>query len=453
MSHLTRNDTIQTFVESLPSPSDIEPQTRDFWNRLRVWHKRVIGDRLRDADLVQRRLRSLGKGFVQALCLWIGLPIDTVTTAELVEVLQGTMAATPSQTWCQDLFLLMEFLHGKGHEAIETIGRILLSEPIIHLIDSGVFTADGRRLAHTMHVYYQNPPDLALVLLFEHAERAGYTRYTLVPWADEGNHAISEVEAEHAAQRIQDGLDLSALTVPVVNHALEMFEARRGGGKHSICARILQESNGSILAFIYRVLREASIPEMDRTLFGDEVETIVLRFGDRLRTLEEHSAKHIGTSIAGTVASDLLGAKVKYIDDTNRTTREAVDNLLNTLLQTDDDRLRLVEIYLSQSPLEGSPILIVRCDKTKSLAPGLEFLEDKQISLLRELDDVRYIGLAFDRIMGDKRHPYIFKLRFDPIADFYFARYSCSRPSKYLRSQFEGYLRDHYNVRAIPTTG
>jgi hypothetical protein len=453
MSHATKTDIIQAFVEGLPNSSDLEPQSTEFWNRLRVWHERVISERLRDANLVQRYLNSLGKGLLQALCLWVGLPIDTATIAQLVETLKSTVIADPSQTWCQDLLLLMEFLQGKNHEAITTIGHILLPESTARMIDSSVFTSNGRRLGYAMHVYYQNPVDLALLLLFEKAERSGHTRCVLVPQAEEGGQAITENEAERAALRIQEGIDFSALTMTELNQALKAFETKRGNSRRSICERILQESDESTLVFIYRVLREASIPETDRTLFGDEAETIVLRFGHRLRSLEEHSAKHIGTSIAGTIASHLLEAKVEYIDDTDRTTRQAVDSLLNTTLKGEDDRLRLVEVYVSQSPLEGSPILIVRCNKSESLAPALGFLEDRQISLLQELDDVSYVGLAFDRIRGEKRRSYIFKLRFDPIAGSYFVHYSCSHPSKYLRNQFERYLRDQYNVRVIPTTG
>lgn len=453
MPQVTKTDTIQAFAENLPNPSDLEPQPGQFWNRLRVWHERVVGERIRDTDLVRRRLESLRKGFLQALCLWVGLPIDAATVADLLEALQGKIAADPSQTWCQDLFLLIELLQGKSHDAVKTIGRVLLSEPVVRLIDSNAFKSNSRRLAYAMGVYYQNPPDLAVLVLFEHAERAGYTRYVLVPRAEEGDHAITEDEAEYAAQQIREGADLSAITAPMVDQVLETLEARRGGGKRSICARVLRENDDSTLVFIYRVLREASIPEMNQTLFGDEVETIVLRFRDRLRYLEERSNKHIGASIAGAIASRLLKAEVEYIDDTSRTIRQAVDSLLDVLLKKEDDRLRLVEIYLHQSPLEGSPTLIVRCDKSESLAPSVEFLREKEIPLLEDLEDVECIGLAYDRIVGEKKRSYIFKLRFEPIAGQYFVRYSCGRLSRTIRNQFERYLRENYNVNAIPTTG
>lgn len=449
---ISRNDTVRTFVEQLPNLAEIEPLPEEYWNRLGVWYERVVKERLRNPGLVRDRLDNLGLGFLQALRVWLDLPTETGTTAALREALTTRIIEDPTQTWCQDLFLLMELVENRDHEAIGTISRALLPKEVAQLIGEGVFIHRAQRLAYAMQMYYQNPADLALLVLFEKAERSSYTRYALVPQAEDGLQPIPEDEAEYAARRIQEGVDLSTLTVSEVDQALAKFEAGPRGGRHSACARILHEGDDSTLVFIRRVLREASIPEMDQTLFGDEAEIIVLKFGHSLRILEEHSAKGIGVSIAGAIASHLLQAKVEYLDDSTRTTREALDGFLTALHQDADERLRLVEIYLRQSPLEGSPILIVRCDKGASLAPTLDFLEGRQISLLEELDDVRYIGVAVDRIVGHKRRPYIFKLRFDPVAGSYFVRYSRSRLPRHFRSQFERWLRETYNVRAIPAT-
>ena len=435
----TKADTIQAFAETLPDTSALEPQAGEYWNRLRVWRQRVLDERIQDTALVGRRLKSLGKGLLQALCLWTGLAPETTTTAASLESLQGKISADPSQVWVQDLFLLQELLQGKGDKAIEAMGRVMLPESTVRLIESGAFTANARRLAYAMQVYYQAPEDLALLALFEQAERSGYARHTLVPREGDG--------AELAAQRIQEGAELSALTVPLVNGALQALE-----GKRSICARILPESDGSVLVFIYRMLREASIPEIDRTLFGDEVETIVMRFRDRLKFMEERSTRRAAVPIAGAIASHLLEAEVRYVADTSQSAQQALNGLLEALTKNEDDRLRLVEINLRQSPLEGSPTLVVRCGKSHSLAPTIEALQKKQVSLLEELHDVNHLGVAFDRIVGEKKRPYIFKLRLEPVDDSYLVRYSCGRLPSQLRNQFEHHLEERYDVKAIPTT-
>ena len=438
MAKPTKAEAIQSFVGSLPNPGEIEPQPEQYWNQLRIWHERVLGERMQDAALVERRLKSLGRGFLQMLCLWIDLSPERTRVADLAEALKGKIAAEPSQAWAQDLFLLLELIQGKSPEAIEAVGRVMLPEDTVDAIESGVFTANARRLAYTMQVYYQTPSDLALLVLFEEAERAGYTRYVLVPQGGDG--------ADYAVRRIQGGVDLATLTVSSVNHALQAFE-----GKRSTCARIVPESDGSLLVFIYRMLREASIPEMDRTLFGDEVETIVVRFRNRLQLVEERSAERTGVSIASAIAAHLLGAEVKYEADASRTTQKAWSGLLGALVNDKADRLRLTEVSLSHSPLEGSPNLVLRCDKTESLASTIKALDDRQISLLEEVQDVNYLGVAFDRVEGGKTNSYIFRLRVEPAGDSFFVHYSCGRLPTRLRNQFERYLRKQFDVTAIPT--
>jgi hypothetical protein len=392
---------------------------------------------MQDAALVERRLKSLGKGFLQTLCLWVGLSPEQARVADLAEALQGSIIADPSQTWAQDLFLLLELIQGKSPEAIKAVGQVMLPEDIVDAIESGAFTAGARRLAYAMQVYYQRPSDLALLVLFEEAKRAGFTRYVLAPKGGD--------EADYAARRIQGGVDLFTLTVPSVNHALKAFEGRR-----STCARIVPESDGSLLVFIYRMLREASIPEMDRTLFGDEVETIVLRFRNRLQLMEERSEERSGVVVASAIAAHLLGAEVKYEADASRTSQRTWSGLIDALVNDTAGRLRLTEVSLSHSPLEGSPNLVLRCDKNESLASTIKALGERQISLLEEVQDVNYLGVAFDRVEDGKTNSYIFKLRVEPAGESLFVRYSCGRLSTSLRNQFERYLRRRFDVTVIP---
>lgn len=452
MPKSTDIDIIQAFVDSLPDPHELKPQPETFWrDQLRIRYDQVINTRLRDVNHVRKHLNNAGKGFLQALCLWVGLPVNltTATNAELAEKLCGAITADDRQIWCQDLFLMIELLQGKSPEAIPAIGRTLLPKQTVALIDSGVFTPSGRRLAYAMQVYYQDPQDLFRLMLLEYAERANYRRYTLVP----------DDESEQAEQTIWEGKEPSALSKAVVDQALQEFETRHKGRRQSTCVGILPEpeKEDSTLVFIYRTLREAHIPEVERTIFGDAAETIVLRFRNRLRSLEEHSSSRVGASIASITARHLFAAEVAYIEDTDRTTQQSVDNLITTLLDHRDERLRLVEICLPHSPLEGNPLLNIRCDKSKSLAPTIHFLDEKGIPLLKqkELGDGEYIGLAFDLTVGGKSRSYIFKIRFEP-ADppgSFFVRYTCGRFPRYIRNQFERYLWEKYHVKSLPAIG
>ena len=438
----------QISIRPLPNPSTLVPQPSSYWERLRVWHSRVITERLNDVDYVQTQLSHLGLRFLQFLRDWTELSVRVNTISAISTALAERIVERSTESWSQDLFLLLEFVNNRSYDAIETIGRVLLPPEVVQFVDNATSTPNARRLAVAMNVYFQNPDDLALLMLFEMAERSGYTRYALVPQFD-----IPEQEAEDATQRIQQGFDLTALTAADVNQVLDAVDSKYGGRRYSICTHIFQEGSDSTLMFIYRILKEANIPEIDRTLFGDQVETIVLKFTEGFRILEENSTKQIGASIAGTMASHFLEASVAYVNDSTHTTDEAFIELLDVLQKGSDDRLHLVELYLHQSPIEGSPALILRCEKEQSLVRALEFLESRYLQLLDELDNVRHIGVSFSLDQDKKAMRYIFKLRFDRVGRSYFVRYSGSRISRRLGGQFELYLREAYRVKVIPATG
>ena len=439
MPRRTISDTAEAFAKSLPNPNALKAQTPEFWNRHRIWHSRVLGERARDPDLVERRLKSLGKSFLQSMSLWVGLPAEG-KVVEMAAALHGAASKTPPPAWFQDLFLLLELVQGKSHQVIANLAVAMLPQATVKLIEGGDFVTNARRLAYALQVYYTDPADLLLLVLFEEAERAGYTRYSLVPDID----GASGQPAEGAM--IRRGLDLKALEVPVVDRALQNLGRRR-----SLCARVLHEKDGSAVAFIYHMLREASIPEIDRTLFGDEVETIVLRFKDRIRHVDERSTSGAGAAIAGTIASHLLGARAKYITETGASTREAVSKLLDTLSGDGDEKLRLVEVNLRQAPLAGAPSLVLKSAKSGSLSPAVKALRDRQVPLFEELDDVEQIGLMMEQVTGKSKRSYIFRLQFEAVDGSYLVRYTCGRLATQLRTQFEVHMEERYDVRVVPT--
>jgi hypothetical protein len=432
--------TAEAFAKGLPNPNALKAQTPEFWNRHRIWHSRVLGERARDPDLVARRLKSLGKAMLQSICLWVGLPPEG-KVVEMAAALHGAASKSPPPVWFQDLFLLLELVQGKSHQVIANVARAMLPAATVRLIEDGDFVTNARRMAYAMQVYYTDAADLLLLVLFEEAERAGYTRYSLAP----DTAGASGQPADAAA--IRRGLDLKALEVPVVDRALQSLGRRR-----SLCARVLHEKDGSAVAFIYHMLREASIPEIDRTLFGDEVETIVLRFKDRIRHVEERSTSGAGAAIAGTIASHLLGARVKYVAHTGASDRGAITKLLETLSADGDEKMRLVELNLRQAPLDGAPALTLKSAKSGSLSPAVRALRSRQVPLFEELDDVEQVGLMVELGRSKRKRSYIFRLQFEATDGAYVVRYKCGRLSTQMRTQFEVHMEARYDVRVVPTT-
>jgi len=283
------SDFARLFVALLPECQTVSSQPDTFWNQLEVRAERIKAE-LQDVELVKDRLSSrLGAGMLQTLCLWVGLP-PTSNRAALAEALGEQLAENPSAPWSQSIFFLLDFVYNRRHDSIETISKSLLTQNAFDLIQQSEIDAHSKRFAYAMQVYYGEPSQLQLLMLFERGEAIGYRRYSLVPKPFDGESPVPQEAAEQAALRIQQGADIGAIDVGMVDQVLEAFEARRGAKRHSACFGIHKNEGGeTALIFILRDLREAYIREVDRTLFGDEAERVVLRVSDRMRTVEEHS--------------------------------------------------------------------------------------------------------------------------------------------------------------------
>jgi len=456
MSEVDYTELAQALVAELPDIADLEARPNQYWNQLQVWVERIESNLL-DPDYVRTRLSTLGIPLLQAICIWTGsgLPLPS-TKAGLIDALVERIVNDPTRSWSRDLFCLIEFVRNRWHDAIEMISKTLLPTTVCELIDKEGFDANSKRLLYAMQVYYQEPAQLRLLMLFERAERGGYTRYSLVPKAFEGDELVADEIAEQATMQIQQGVDLGTLSAPMINEVLREFEARRGGNRRSTCFGVhLMEDEQVAFVFIMRQFREAYIREVERTIFGDEAELIVLRLGDRLRTLEERSEKKIGAAIAGDIASHLLGgAKVEYLEDQTRTTRTDLERLIQTLKQGSDESLRLQEVYLRYAPIAQSPVLILRCEKDTDLSAPLDYLEQRNLRLLDDLQDIRNINVVYHlEAATRKTRSYIFQLFLESVThEQYFVRYSQRGVPTDIRRRFERYLRENYNVRIAPST-
>lgn len=449
---------VEAFEALLPDTTAVTGQSADYWNQLQVRTEHLV-EELQDQELVARRLASssVGLGMLHVLSHWLRLAGGQNKMA-FVEKVSEYMSQHSTLPWTQEIFCLVLFVTGKRHDSIKTISQSLLPEAVFNLIDQSLIDDHSKRLAYAMQVYYHEPCQLRLLMLFERAEAVGYSRYSLVPRAYIDDEPVSEEAGEQAARRIQDGHDLQHVQAEMVNQVLEVFEAGRRANvrRRSTCFAVHQEVE-TVLIFILRELRENYIREVNQTIFGDEAELVVLRISDRLRTIEEHSAQGVGPQIAGALAAHFLDDPyLEYLPDQSRTGRTQLLALIDGLCQGVDQNLRLQEVHLEHAPLDQSPALILRCDKDEDLSAPLRFLEERQIRLLSELNFIRSLGVVFKRHLAAGEQAYILRLVFEEVtSDVYFVRYyqrGAGAPTSFRRA-FEHYLRSTYDVRVIPGTG
>lgn len=450
-------DFAQKFIEELPSPRELEARRSEFWDLLGVNADRILED-AKGADFLEDRFSSLGAGGLQVLCLWTGLePLQT--RAVLRSTIAEYLAANLAYPGCQSAILINEFLYRRRPDAIEAICRLLLPEGQFELVRSSDVDTNSKRFCYAISAFVQNSHNLRLLMLYESAERAGYTRYVLVPRTETPSGNPIDGESVNQAQKhIETGVDLAVLDVETVSNILDDFE-RRHGHKESLCFDLFKDpENTMTLVFILRDLRESYIREVDRVVFGDEAELVVLRLYDRIRTVDEHSSTGIGVRIAIAMASTLLeDVNLRYIEDTQLTEQEDLEKLVGTLASGEDRQLRLREVYLGAAPIEEAPVLILRCDKERNLSKPLEFLKRKDIALLQDLHNIRNLKIGFvvpSAEDEDKEDVYSFTVFCKRVRSTrYFLPYAAANISTDVRSQFEAYLRGKHDVRVVPGSG
>lgn len=342
----------QTFIEALPAPEEMQNRPDDYWNKLEVRIGRIREEILDREKIEGRLLKELGTSALEILCLWLELEMGP-TRRNLAEAIAEYLTEHPMAAVSVDIICLMECTYNRRYDSIETAGLSLLSQNIGDFIRDSELDPKSKRFAYATQLYYHDPLYLRLMILFERAEALGFTRYVLAPMRyDERDEPLDADEIAEVERRVGAGIDHNILEIRMVNSVLEDYERGERSGRSSRCYGVHHlPGSGRSIVFIYRDLREALIREVDRTLFGDEAELIVLTFFDRLRGLDSHSIGSTAPQIASFITARVLdGARVIYLKDDSYSSDEAIQLLLDRVSQALDERLRLQEVYLDVAP-------------------------------------------------------------------------------------------------------
>lgn len=444
------------FVEVIPGPEAFPVQSSGFWEQLEVNSERALQE-ANDPEYVERGLSPVGAGGLQVLCLWAGLePVQS--RADLTASAAHYLSDNLQQPGCQSMVLINEFLYRRRADAIESASRLLLPGAGFGLISGSAIGRNSKRFCYALLCFLENRYYLRILMLYEKAERAGYERHVLVPRTQTAaGNPIDKESITAAHQYIEAGVDLAEVVPETVNEVLNVFE-QRYGPSNSMCFDVFEDAESQMTeVFIFRDLRESHIREVEGVVFGDEAELIVLRLGDRMRSVEEHSATGVGVRVAGAIASALLnGATVRYIKDEELTEQSDLQTLIEALASDTDDRLQLRELYLEEAPIEDSPILILRCEKKNSLSSALDFFRARGDDLLEDLQNIRNLKIGFavpSEEDAEKEDVYSFTVHCERASSMrYFVPYAVANIPTAVRTEFETYLRGEYNVRVVPGT-
>lgn len=434
----------------LPAPDDMPVRDSEFWNRLGVNAPRVLVQAA-DPQVAAKAVSSLGVGGLRVLCLWLGVPPEQAKP-DLITSLAQTLSARPNAPGHQSILLLSEFVGRKREDAFGSASHLLLGEESYGLVQSSGIDQNSRRLLYALLAYADDPGKVQVLMLFESAEKAGYTRYMLAPMVeDAAGQPLADDVVEEAKHLIEEGADLDEIDAEWMDHALESFEQRHGHLRS--CCYDLHRENGTVVVYVFRFLREAQIRETDSVVFADEAELIVLRLYDRIRLIDVHSTSSVGAQVAAMMASILLDVdNVRYLKDEELTMDESMNALVAALRGADDDRLRLRELYLRSAPLPEEPSLVLRSDGSESLAAPLHHLAQQGIDLLHDLEDVRSFKVAFVvPVAPGRERAYSFTVHMERVrVGRWFSPYSVANIPTHIRSDFESYVKETYGVQVVP---
>lgn len=439
-------------VSVLPSLQSLETKSVEFWKKLEVDAAAVLTSTAEKGSLDKGlNLGVYGTGF---LALWTSLDTSQATTDPKALLTKQILANLGDPTY-QTVVFLNEFVYGRRLDSIETISRLILPQDRFNLVSSISMDNYSKKFLYALFAYVNNPHHLQLLMLFERAERAGYTRCALVPVEEHDGIPYDDETIQQARKHIQEGADTASLDVGKINDMLKLFESQHGS-RDSLCFEVFPDKTvGATLVFVFRYLRHSLIREVDDIVFGDEAELIVLRLYDRMHIVDVHSSSGIGASVAASIAGSLLNeTHVRYVDLGHLTDADRLQTLIESLVNDGDQALRFQELYLEHAPFNGSPKLILRCDKTQCLSVPIQDMRQRNIDLLGSLENVRSFKMAFIP-------PCLLKTN---VANSYIFNVTCSRtqPGRYLlgyaaaniliaiRTQFEQHLKEQYGVQVVP---
>lgn len=442
-------------VTAFPALADVPKLEDDEWGALEVNAERLRSESSSE-EWVQEKVDTFPRQLLRVLCLWLELNHNQLR-GTLVEDLVEHICGDPSDDARLTVLLIAEFTRGKREGAIEQIARHTLPEVDFERLESAELPRKARKYLMVLSLFFERKERLRTLMLYNRAERAGYVRHGLHPNGELKETDDNEAEGEEANEYervravIEDANIEGDITTDLIDKALEAYEDEEGD-RASRCFDVFEDvsGRGDSLIFLLRSKGEEHIRQVDGHLFTERADFFVLRLMDDLRVIDMHPRVRWDTALTASIAGHLLGEPdVQYVQQRRETPKTKIEEFLKTLRKDEDECLRLYEIDLKNAPLEGSPQLMLRGEKEKSLSGAVKNLRDSDIKVFEGINDIKLVGVAFETDFGTEG-AYIFKFYVQRDDGAYFLPYSDAVKASAACRDFENYLYDNYDVNVFP---
>ncbi len=230
-----------------------------------------------------------------------------------------------------------------------------------------------------------------------------------------------------------------------VKRVLEGFDKTQKDNRISELKDVVSR-DGRHLVFIRRAESPDLLLHNGAIVHGYRPEWIILDFADGAKRVDISSVSvSVPLEIANRLASGYFGFNCEYENDAQVTHAKQLERLLKELANGNSKDAVLVEIVVSNSPLDGSAKLKIISPDTSSIGDSISHFEKAVGSILNDVDNVDSIKVLFRK----KRVSLIFDGQENP--GEYVVRYSDHRLNAIERRPFEDFMEQEHGVTIFST--
>lgn len=373
-----------------------------------------------DPQYMRRWLGDLNKRHLRMLCEYLGVDGD----AKLEEQRESLLACNGRLT---PYYLVERFAYRRSRFAVSDYAATILAKPIFDMCRSGE-TFDT--FALLLALYHKSPEHLRTVYHLEKVHSTGFARMKLKGRARKPKKSFNEF-----------------LTDTYLKSLLTQFDTHRDDGRASELMNIVPDTDHPV-AFVRREEQRSMLLRSSRAVHGFKPEWIILDFRDRGKRVDISShSMSVPLELANRIASEYFGKDCEYVNEVEVTPKALIEKFLDLLTRDAIDFLKLVEVHVKNSPLDGAPVLKISSEGDASVAESVRHFEKVIGAILADLDLIKAVKVLF----CGKR----VKLTLEAVPDApegYCVRYTDKTLNKRERDAFETKVREEpYGIRVLST--
>lgn len=346
-----------------------------------------------DASFLRTWLSKLKKRQLAILCSCFGIEGD-------LPLGQRRAALSERNGHLSSYYLVDRFAYRRSKFAVSDFANTVLPPEIVARCQSGEEGIDAAALLFAL--YHRDPAHLRTVFHLEKVHTTGFARMKLKGNARAKKKTFKEF-----------------LTPEVVGDVLTTLDNQRNDGRVSEFKNIVEHGQHHLL-FVRRGERRNLILQGSHAVHGYEPEWIVLDFRSNGKGVDISSVSMaVPLEIANLLASKYFGGQHEYENEIQVNYKPLVVNFLNCLREDKCTFLKLVEVTIKNSPLDGAAGLRLSSDGDESIALSVKHFEKLAGPIMSEVTLIKSVKVLYQ----GKRVKLLFEA-VDGVEDGFSVRYA-----------------------------